>query len=457
MDVLTDEKRKSTIGRNGKRFIAGLLGLVLVGVILISFGGGTPDEEKVDLPETAGADLPPPDSDSVGTGTDDDSESSDEQSALYAEKGFLNAKNPPSPLKGAAGDGITDDTVALQNIIDYCVENSKDLYVPAGTYMIKAGKGVDTPFETRDGQGLFIEGSMELYADAGATFKLLPTASPVPTLLTIRNTSDVTVSGGNWIGERDEHLDTAGEGGTLIVISCCDYVHISNVVVKDAWGDGMAVYNSPPYKDSSLSSYIYIDSAYVDRCGRNGLTIGGVKEMYVTNSVFNGMDRTMPKAGVDIEPDGIQPMADNVSFYKCTFSNNGVQGLTYGFGNGARNVSVKSCEFFGNGTVDINIAAVKKTPMKGTVIENNLFSNTLRFSIGMSNTFNAEISGNQMYAATKNAGSGCFYLAEVSDINITENYMEGFLCIIDNTEIGASEGITLHKNVYKLCGSEYLR
>lgn len=35
-----------------------------------------------------------------------------------------------------AGDGITDDTVALQNAIDYAHQNKADLFIPAGVYLV---------------------------------------------------------------------------------------------------------------------------------------------------------------------------------------------------------------------------------------------------------------------------------------------------------------------------------
>lgn len=51
--------------------------------------------------------------------------------------GFVNVKNPPTPLVGMKGDGVTDDTAALSAIMDYAHENGKCLlYFPAGTYAV---------------------------------------------------------------------------------------------------------------------------------------------------------------------------------------------------------------------------------------------------------------------------------------------------------------------------------
>lgn len=44
---------------------------------------------------------------------------------------FVNAKT-----MGAVGDGATDDTVALQNAIDYAIEHKLPLYIPDGVYLL---------------------------------------------------------------------------------------------------------------------------------------------------------------------------------------------------------------------------------------------------------------------------------------------------------------------------------
>lgn len=42
----------------------------------------------------------------------------------------INVKYPPVPMVGAKGAGFTDDTVVLQNIIDYCGDNNYNVFFP---------------------------------------------------------------------------------------------------------------------------------------------------------------------------------------------------------------------------------------------------------------------------------------------------------------------------------------
>lgn len=59
-------------------------------------------------------------------------EVSDKLKDIVNEKVRINIKYPPAPLIGAKGDGVTDDTLAIQNIL-----NTKPnyIYIPKGEYM----------------------------------------------------------------------------------------------------------------------------------------------------------------------------------------------------------------------------------------------------------------------------------------------------------------------------------
>ena len=46
----------------------------------------------------------------------------------------IDVKNPPADLAAAVGDGSTDDTAALQNIINYAAEHNLPMIFPAGVY-----------------------------------------------------------------------------------------------------------------------------------------------------------------------------------------------------------------------------------------------------------------------------------------------------------------------------------
>lgn len=63
---------------------------------------------------------------------------------------------------GAAGDGVTNDSISVQLAFDQCIRQNKALYVPPGTYLLdSAAGGVGTPIQlnfTSNGQSLRVFG-----------------------------------------------------------------------------------------------------------------------------------------------------------------------------------------------------------------------------------------------------------------------------------------------------------
>lgn len=50
---------------------------------------------------------------------------------------FINVISPPYPFEKAVGDGVTDNTQILQDIITYCNDNNLNVYIPEGEFIVK--------------------------------------------------------------------------------------------------------------------------------------------------------------------------------------------------------------------------------------------------------------------------------------------------------------------------------
>jgi hypothetical protein len=174
---------------------------------------------------------------------------------------------------GAVGDGVTDDTLAVQAAIDYAVSAGSDLIISSGVYMIVASRGIDELPGSRPGRGLFIDGPLQFICESDVEFKLFPSALNNPSILTIRNTENVLVDGGTWTGERFTHLGTTGEGGALIGVTCCSNVIIRNAYGRNAWGDGFAAYSFPAKTvPESGSGYTSAPTVAITGGGGSGAT-----------------------------------------------------------------------------------------------------------------------------------------------------------------------------------------
>lgn len=129
---------------------------------------------------------------------------------------------------GAVGDGITDDSSALNAALAYAQANGAEIYVPAGTYscsnlrlengvspwkMTGAGKGLTT-FKNRTGEGSLFNGpsSSVGYTLEGFTvdcqYSLFPSAVDARNGFSISNTSNVTL--------KDIHVTNYKLSGILV-------------------------------------------------------------------------------------------------------------------------------------------------------------------------------------------------------------------------------------------------
>ena len=102
---------------------------------------------------------------------------------------------------GAKGDGLADDTAAIQKAIDRVATKGGTVLVPEGVYMVNAVAPAQLALKSR----------MILKLSPRATLRAISNGDPHYSILTISGVSHVAVVGGTLEGDRDHHQGRTGE------------------------------------------------------------------------------------------------------------------------------------------------------------------------------------------------------------------------------------------------------
>lgn len=230
---------------------------------------------------------------------------------------------------GAYGDGAHDDTTGIQRAIDSLPSSGGTVYVPAGTYLIDATRNIR------------LRSLMHLKLDPGA--KLVAKANSADRYYVVNayKVSDIEISGGQIVGERDRHLGTAGEWGHCIMIRGCKRVTVRDIRLSKAWGDGISV-GAANGTTTVLSESVAIANIVATGNRRQGLTIGRSRDVKVYDSEFSYTSGIKPGCGIDIEPDPFgTSLTDTVRIENCWIHHNAGNGVQVY--KTVKNVVVKAC------------------------------------------------------------------------------------------------------------------
>lgn len=293
---------------------------------------------------------------------------------------------------GAKGDGLTDDTLAIQAAIDQVGGTGGTVLVPDGTYMIDATRA--------GGAGLDLEADMTIRLSSGAVLKVIPNALGGYRLLRI-GAPNVAVVGGTLEGDRAAHLGTTGEHGMGITISGASSVVIEGVTIKEFWGDAIYV--------TSGARRVSVCDVVTDHNRRQGISIIDVDGMRVTRSTFKNTIGTPPAAGIDFEPNEGNRVND-VVVSGCVTENNGGDGFQIG-------VPGKH-----TGTAFITAVVIDGNIVRGNGKDASNIATASSYGIEISNTHNHRILNNVI---ENNTGDGILLRGGASGNTITANTVTG--------------------------------
>jgi polygalacturonase len=280
--------------------------------------------------------------------------------------------------KGAKGDGVHDDTSAFQAAVNALPPSGGTVTVPSGNYVIDAMRSVN------------LRSNMLLQLAPDATLTAIANSSPRSHVIKVWNANNVRITGGRIVGERNTHTGAGGEWGYGLNIQSSNHVRVSNMHISDCWGDGIWIGALGPDGKATPSTDVVIDNVVSTNNRRQGLSIGPVDGVVISNSIFSGSNGTKPEAGIDIEPQA-QGIARNITIDHCTIGGNHGTGMEIHYN--VSNVTVKNCTIDGNNGYGLMSA---DNPSQLTIVDNVITGNGLVGLVIAGQTSHVKATGNTL-------------------------------------------------------------
>ena len=213
---------------------------------------------------------------------------------------------------------------------------------------------------------------MTLSLDSGAVLQAISQSSDTYCMLDIPLVTNVRVTGGTLLGERNSHNGSGGESGVGILIYGSSNVVLDGVTVKDCWGDGIYITDDSSKSSSNpANSNITLNAVVSDGNRRNGLGIVAGNGITVQNSTFTNTSGTLPQVGIDVEPNSGQIVSGLVVTY-CTLSDNASGGIGFGppvGGSGqVTGSTISHNTVSGNGTLGISVSYCDSNTVDGNTV-----------------------------------------------------------------------------------------
>ena len=224
-----------------------------------------------------------------------------------------------------------DDTGAINRAID-ALGRDGTLYIPAGTYMIDAVKGIQIESDNSN---------IKIIMSPNAVLKAIGNSDEKYMMIHVTGAGNVTISGGRIVGERYEHKGKSGEYGHGIGVYGGKNIKIIDVDISECWGDGIYLGSHNENAPEAGCDEITITGCTVHDNRRNNLSIVCADNVTVDGCAFNNANGTSPEYGIDIETNVERDPCEHIKITNSTFDGNR-QG-SIGIVTAANDIRIEKC------------------------------------------------------------------------------------------------------------------
>jgi Pectate lyase superfamily protein len=219
---------------------------------------------------------------------------------------------PPAPIMNAAdygviGDGVADDSNALQSLLLYAVTIGAEVLL-APRSRVRLRTTIRVPSKTR------LDGNFATVINA--------TPGVGGRSLVLQRVENVAIQNLNFDGAKSKFA-AATEQRHNLVLSGASNVTLTRLSSYSAKGDGLYIGD----QSNGPSINVTISDSSFFKNHRQGLSITCASSVTVTDCKFTSSVGTAPGAGVDIEPNADNSVIAGVLFRDCVFEGNAGGGL----------------------------------------------------------------------------------------------------------------------------------
>ncbi len=242
--------------------------------------------------------------------------------------------------------GCTDDTPYINRLLrnwEWSPGQYDYMYLPAGVYWIDPAEGGKDQFGSYKFGGIILTDNQKLIMSPSALLMTIANGKDGYHVIWAFGRDNITISGGQIIGERREHKGTGGEWGHGIQISGCTNVTIEDVEISHCWGDG--IYLGYYAEQKKFSKDVTITNCNLHHNRRNNLSLTDVSNVTIDHCKFNNANGTDPQYGIDIEPNE-NKACENVTIRNSEFKGNAKASM--GIIKAANNIRLENCTLDGN-------------------------------------------------------------------------------------------------------------